>query len=185
MKCIIRLYCIVLTVLGITSCNGRQSHTLEEISGMWECDIKEGEFVGEQRLHFAKDNKLNDEKILNYHSYDSGFDFSMDVRVKISGHWKLTGESIYVRYDIDQLETAADKNTFNIIPTKSNADMEKLEKSKYYMCNELGNKLDMYFFSEFNQISGKFLLLGKIVFLNKDSIILENNTNKVLMRRAY
>jgi len=180
---------VVALILGllIISCSQKQKNyefKPDYLYGKWTCRIMDGEFTGIDTLNFNADLKFKDSQNLSYRSSDSGFEFSTRISFNICGNWKLKTDSLYICYDLDSFTFIANPKSFNVKATAQGADTTNLHEVYHDMFTDLSQHLNRTVKVRYEKIREKDLFLGRVTFIDPDSMIITNNGNSLILHRV-
>lgn len=152
--------------------------------GKWTCRIMDGEFSGIDTLYFNSNLKFNDSQSLSYKSSDSGFDFFTRFYFNIGGTWKLKSDSIYICYESDSFTFNLDASSFRVNATAQGADTTNMQELRNDMLKDLSEYLSKTVKARYENISNRDVYLGRVTYLDRDSMIISNNGNSLTLLRA-
>lgn len=186
---LIRAYTALVMTSGLLtfSCvNTGKNNELkaDHIYGKWTCRIVDGEYIGIDTLYFRNDMKFNDSQNLTYKSSDSGFDFISRFNHTISGIWRLASDSIFIRYDIDSFIFNFESNSFSVSASSQGADTIVMKDLRRDMQEDLSRYLNATLRDRYKAISGKDMFMGKVMYLDPDSMVVSNNGLTLTLRRV-
>lgn len=185
-KCIYTTFILILVVLNFSCTPNSKNNELrhDHLYGKWICRIIDGEYIGIDTLIFNSDLKFKDSQSLSYRSSDSGFDFSTKFNLNIGGTWKLKSDSIYICYDLGSFILNIDPETFSIKTSDHGADTTRLKDLRNDMQEDLSRHLNNTFKTRYGNISNEEVFLGRVTYLDLDSMIISNNGNSLTLHRV-
>jgi len=184
------IYITLISGLLIFFSCSQNSKNIDELNpvylyGKWTCRIMYGEYNGIDTLNFNSDLNFSDSQSLSYRSSDSGFDFSTRFDFIIGGTWKLKSDSIFIRYDLSSFTSNLDPETFSIKASEQGADTTQMKDLRNNMQKDLSEHLSRTFKAKYENITDKDVFLGRVTYLNLDSMIISNNGNILTLHRVH
>lgn len=176
---------IGFSVFLVCACSGRNGEDMARyLPGDWTCNVEEGSFVGVDTLILSTDSTFSENKGLLYTSSDSGFDFSVIVRVHIKGGWNLSGDTLALRYTPTTLSISTDADSFHLSASGNNADASKLSGLSEVMYKDLDEYLSSALIAKYSSMWNKEFTLGRIEHIDTDNLILETGRQRIVLKRC-
>ena len=173
-----------MSCLSLISCSfGHKNHSREDILGVWVCGIQNDDYMGFEEMEFFSDGRFVVTDSGRFSGMDGGFIFSMDLVSSIDGSWSIVNDSLFISYNVDDLKILPCLSSFKVKAENEGADTLLLESFKEDMARDLScNIIEMYT-GQYRSLSGREVLLGKIVSLSDDQFKIENSGAQIEFHR--
>lgn len=186
-----RLFIMIFILFYIlTGCkkNNNQSKdniiNREKIYGTWTTFISNGNLNGKEFISFSPPDIFHITDSIIFNDEDSGFEFKLPLSLNIVGKWNLKKDSLFIECNSETININTYTDKLEITSSKDSVRLEMLESLKGEMGEKLVSTVLSILSEQYEEMSGKELYLGKIIYHCQDTLYLNKNNILVCLQKT-